>query len=179
MNLPSVKLSRNIRLAYILQRSPQSNLAERSSTEHATLCKPCAAWLDPTPAGCRAGEEETKVGRAAACSLDPSEHCGRAALLLLEKYNNSDKTVITTVIYLGQRRPVSGQALRCSSILAPLLTHDACVCACVLGGVFCRGSLTSLRALRWPYPCTPTFNSICFTVASHLPHSNVIWSAAI
>lgn len=129
MNLPSVKLSRNIRLAYIFQRPPLSNLPERSLTEHATLCKPCGlTWPDAWRLPDR--KRENKGWLSAASSLDPSEHCGRAPLLLLEKYNNSDKTVITTVIYLGQRRPVSGQALRYLSILAPLHAC-ACVCVCV------------------------------------------------
>lgn len=118
--------------------------------------------LDPTLAGCWAEKEKKNKGwLSAASNLDPSEHCGRAPLLLLEKYNNSDKTVITTVICLGQCEA----GLRVIHLFRPLL--------------FCWGFLTSLRTLRWPYACTPTFNLICFTVASHPPYSNVISSAAI
>lgn len=76
-----------------------------SVTEHATLCKWCCLSRRLPVAG-QKKKRKTKDGPSQPPILTPLSICGRAPLLLLEKYNNSDKTVITTVICLGRPRPV-------------------------------------------------------------------------
>lgn len=138
---------------------------------------------DLTFAGCQVGDRRRRQAMLnwafTNLTLWVIKHCQGAQLLLLKKYDNSDNTVITTVIYLAWH------CLGLYWLWLYIHLNVPAPCYCERGEGECVLMCCGLSHHWTMEGCTGrrlqrrTVNIICFTVASHVACSTIIWSAPV